>query len=260
MSSKGNFKNIPPPPGSRATSSYARFIPREELGEVASWNPDTFGERRQTPRTGHPAQHSADSPPPLAAEPTAEEWRARIATARKQGYQDGYRDGTAALESFKQTFAAQATAQIGDLIEGFDAQFTALDQRLAHTVTQVAVQLAKNVLRAELQQNPAVVARVASEAVNAVLLSARHISVHLHPADLPLVAEGAEEALQARGARLQADASVERGGVLVVSDVGSVDAAVSVRWAQAVAALGVDEALDDAPAPPASPTSHGALG
>ena len=261
MSSKGNgFKNIPPPPGSRTASSYARFIPREELGEVASWNPNTFGERRQTPRTGHPAQHRADSPPPTPAEPTADEWQARITAARKQGYQDGYRDGTAALESFKQTFAAQATAQIGDLIEGFDAQFAALDQRLAHTVTQVAVQLAKNVLRAELQQNPAVVAHVASEAVNAVMLSARHITVHLHPADLPLVAEGAEEALQARSARLQADASIARGGVLVVSDVGSVDASVHVRWAQAVAAMGVSETLDDAPATPALPSSHGALG
>jgi len=271
MSSKGNgFKNIPPPPGSRASSSYARFIPREELGEVGSWNPDAFGERRQTPRTGHPAQHAADSQPPAPAAPTTDEWRSRIATARQQGYQDGYRDGTAALESFKQTFAAQATAQIGDLIEGFDAQFAALDQRLAHTVTQVAVQLARNVLRAELQMNPAVVARVASEAVNAVMLSARHISVHLHPADLPLVAEGAEEALQARGARLQADASIARGGVLVVSDVGAVDAAVSVRWAQAVAALGVDEPLDAAPkasasaaasaAPSASPSTLGALG
>jgi flagellar assembly protein FliH len=261
MSSKGNgFKNIPPPPGSRATSSYARFIPREELGEVASWNPNTFGERRETPRTGHPAQNAADSPPPTPAEPTTEEWRARIATARKQGYQDGYRDGTAALESFKQTFAAQATAQIGDLLEGFDAQFAALDHRLAQTVTQVAVQLAKHVLRAELQQNPAVVARVASEAVNAVMLSARHISVHLHPADLPLVAEGAEEALQARGARLQADASIARGGVLVVSDVGAVDASVAVRWAQAVAALGVNEPLDDAPTTPAPPSTHGALG
>lgn len=260
MSSKGNgFRNIPPPPGSRTASSYARFIPREELGKVGAWNPDVLGERRQTPRTGHPAQNAPDAPPPPPAEPTAAEWRARIATARQQGYQDGYRDGTAALESFKQTFSAQATAQIGALIEGFDAQFAALDQRLAQSVTQVAVQLAKNVLRAELQQNPAIVAAVAMEAVNAVMLSARHISVHVHPADLPLVADGAEEALQARGARLLADTSIDRGGVLVVSDVGSVDAGVAARWAQAAAALGVAEPWHEPP-PAAATTIHGALG
>ena len=198
-----------------------------------------MGERRQTPRTGHPATHGEDA----AAKPpetTEAEWRSRIAAARQQGYQDGYRDGTAALESFKLSFTSQATAQIGALLDSFDSQFAALDRRLAQNITQVAVQLAQQVLRAELEQNPAVVAAVASEAVNSVMLSARHISVHVHPADLPLVAEGCEEALRARGARLMPDASLERGGVRVVSDAGTVDATVATRWAQAAATLGAD--------------------
>jgi flagellar assembly protein FliH len=76
--------------------------------------------------------------------------------------------------------------------------------------------------------------------------------VHVHPLDLPLVAEGAEEALTARGARLQSDTSLARGGVLVQSDVGAVDARIASRWAQAAAALGsalpwVDEAGVDTP-------------
>jgi len=102
------------------------------------------------------------------------------------------------------------------------------------------------VLRAELQSHPELVARVAAEAINNVLLSARHITVHVHPQDLPLVAEGAEEALQARGARLLASTTVERGGVLVESDVGAVDARIATRWRQAAAALGgEDEAWAD---------------
>ncbi|MDO9073491.1 MAG: FliH/SctL family protein, partial [Rubrivivax sp.] len=64
-------------------------------------------------------------------------------------------------------------------------------------------------------------------------------------ADLPLVSEGAADALEARGARLHADASIQRGGVLVQSDVGAVDARIGVRWAQAAAALGSKLALDE---------------
>lgn len=252
-SSKG-YKNIPPPPGSKAGSVLSRFIPREELGDFASWTPGALGglgERRQSPRSGpapavsaHPAGAagggSAMPQDAAAAEPDEAEWRARIAAARQQGYQDGYRDGTAALDGFKLSFSSQATAQIGALLDGFDAQFAALDRRLASNVTQIAVQIAQQVLRAELQQNPAVVAHVAAEAVSAVMLSARHISVHVHPADMPLVAEGAEESLRARGARLLPDASLERGGVRVVSDAGSLDATVATRWAQAAAVLGAD--------------------
>jgi flagellar assembly protein FliH len=86
--------------------------------------------------------------------------------------------------------------------------------------------------------------------VGAVMLSARHISVQVHPLDLPLVAQGAEETLNARGARLSANAQVERGGVLVHSDVGNIDARIGTRWSQAAAALGSvlplqDDADDD---------------
>ncbi len=234
------FRNVPPPAGAKPSSPYQRFIPREELGEFASWKPGTFGDPGQA--------DAAQAPAAEPAEPTTEEWRERVAAARQAGYQEGYRDGLVALENFKQNFAQQATAQVGALLQAFDEQLVALDARIAQALTQTAVQMARQVLRAELQQRPEVVARVAAEAVNAVMLSARHIVVHVNPHDLPLVAEGAQEALDARGARLHADTSVERGGVLVQSEVGAIDARIAQRWAQAAAALGSSETFTEAAA------------
>ena len=240
MSSKPGIRNIPPPPNSKAGSSYTRFIPREELGDFASWTPGAFGAGTGAGPAQGPGPQATPEPPP---EPTAADWQARVAAARQAGYQDGYRDGLAALEEFKASFAQQATAQVGALLEAFDRQTERLDAQLAGTVARTAVQLAAQVLRHELATNPQLVASVASEAVNAVLLSARHIIVHVHPQDLPLVAEGAEEALAARGARLLPDATLARGDVVVDSDVGHIDARVEMRWAQALAALGVAEAV-----------------
>ncbi|MFY9514330.1 MAG: FliH/SctL family protein [Rubrivivax sp.] len=225
-------RNVPPPPNSKPASAYTRFIPREELGDFAAWRPGTFGGGVA------PEEPPVQAEPAAPAEPTAEEWQAKIAAARQAGYQDGYRDGLVALEGFKQSFAQQATSQVGALLQSFDAQLDRLDQELAASVARTAVQLARQVLRAELQQHPERVGQVATEAVNNVLLSARHITVQVHPADLPLVAEGAEEALKARGARLLANKAIERGGVLVESDVGSIDARIATRWAQAAANFG----------------------
>ena len=236
------FKNVPPPGGAKPANAYTRFIPREELGSFSAWSPGSLG-----PQAG------ADAAAPVPAEPSVGEWHSRIAAARQTGYQDGYRDGLVALESFKQTFASQATAQIGALLASFDAQLDRLDTELAETVARTAVQLARQVLRAELQAHPELVARVAGEAVNAVLMSARHITVQVHPLDLPLVAEGAEEALLARGARLLANKAMERGGVLVESDVGCIDARVASRWAQAAANLGTEETWVDAGTPEGTP-------
>jgi flagellar assembly protein FliH len=239
MSSKPGIRNVPPPPNSKAGTPYTRFIPREELGDFASWTPGAFagvgGAAGAGPVGGRPQPTAAATQPP---EPSAAEWQQRIAAARQAGYQDGYRDGLAALENFKSAFAQQATAQIGALLEAFDRQTQALDARVAEALALTARQLAAQVLRHELSVQPALVAGVAAEAVHEVMLSARQVSVYAHPDDLPLIAEGAAEALAQRGARLIADTTLVRGDVVVDSDVGHVDARVQTRWAQALAALG----------------------
>ena len=242
-SKAAGFRNIPPPQGSRAGAAYTRFIPREELGDFANWQPGSFagsGSPVDSTATAAAAAAAAQSAPaPVAAPPpSAADWQARVTAARQSGYHDGYRDGLVALENFKHSFAQQATSQIGTLLDAFDEQLAALDGEMAQALARTAVLLAQQVLRCELAQRPELVAQVASEAVNAVMLSARHIAVHVHPQDLHLVAEGAEESLAARGARLHADAAIERGGVLVQSDVGAIDARIAARWAQAAAALG----------------------
>ena len=237
--SKPNFRNVPPPPGSTAATPSQRFIPREELGSYASWQPGTFGQRANAP--------AAAAAPAAVPEPTSADWQARVAAARQAGYQDGYRDGLVALESFKASFAQQATSQIGALLDAFDEQLGSIDAEIAQQVAATAMQLARQVLRTELITRPELVAQVATEAVNAVMLSARHISVQVHPLDLPLVAEGAEEALQARRARLMANPSIQRGGVLVQSEVGAIDARIASRWAQAATAMGSTLPLEDTP-------------
>jgi len=93
------------------------------------------------------------------------------------------------------------------------------------------------------------VAAVAQEAIEALLLSARHVSVRVHPDDQPLVAQGAAEILQARGARLVADPAVTRGGCLVESDIGIIDASIESRWRRAAAALGSQSPWGEEPTP-----------
>lgn len=239
MSNSSNFArrallNIPSPNPERG--SYARFIPREELGEVESWHMDSFG-HKAAPK---PAPEAPAEPPPPAG-PSAEEWQLRVDGARQAGYQAGYRDGTAALDGFKKSHAEQTRAELARLMQSLNDEFDRLHEQLADVVTRIAVQLARQVVRSELQTTPGHVATVAAEAVESVLHSARHITVHLHPADLPLVADAAQEVLQARGARLVASAGIERGGCRVESDVGAVDARIATRWAQAADALGSDQ-------------------
>lgn len=235
MSSSKPFapRQVPPPPNSRTAASYTRFIPREELQDFASWKPDAFGQPQAAPQ--HMPEPEA---PPQEPEPSIEEWLAEVRIARQAGYQDGYRDGLVALESFKQTFAQQMSGQFGVLLGSFESQLEALEQGIAATVAKVATQLARQVVRHELATRPELVAQVAQEAVHAVLMSARHIVVEVNPADHALVQVSAADALAARGARLVAQPDIERGGCLIDTDAGTIDARIESRWNDAILALG----------------------
>ncbi|MEQ1686465.1 MAG: FliH/SctL family protein [Burkholderiaceae bacterium] len=237
-------KNIPLPADGARASAYARFIPREELGGFAAWNPGPLG--------GGPAP--SPSTPRAAAEPPkqdpAELLAAQLRAARQSGYQDGYRDGLVALEAFKQSFASQTTAQIGLLMESLGAGMNGLQQDMARTLAICATHLARQIVRTELATEPARIAAVAHEALDTLLLSARHITLSVHPDDHALVAQGAAEVLAARGARLLSDASMTRGGCLVESDIGVIDASIETRWRRAAASLGSDEPWEPAAVPP----------
>lgn len=240
----GDFASERPAPArsAGATSPHTRFIPREELRGFAAWAP---GDLQQPAR---PARRAEDSAPDAAARAAAvaEEVRA----ARQSGYQDGYRDGLVALEGFKQSYAQQTTRQIGQLVQSVGDELDRLQQDLADAVAATALQLARQLVRHELSARPELVAVVARDAVEALVAGARHVTLRVHADDLPLVAAGAAEVLEARGARLVADPAVRRGGCVVESDGGRVDARVEARWAQAAAAIGQSQPWTDDGATP----------
>jgi flagellar assembly protein FliH len=219
-------RQVPPPPGSKPANSYSRFIPREELNSFAAWTPGSLSGGNETPNTG---VHRPEPPAPPAPNPV-DELMAQLKQVRQTGYQDGYR---------------------GAIVQGFGQQLDDLQQDMARALAVTATQLAKQMVRSELSVQPELVAVVATEAVDTLLLSARHITVRVHPDDHALVAQGASDVLAARGARLLSDADVLRGGCLVESDIGVIDATLEARWRRVAASLGCEQEWegDEAPLP-----------
>lgn len=227
------------------TPTYARFIPREELGRVAAWVPDSL-DRRQTAASATPAPAPPPIDPEVARAARQAQLQQRFAEVFEQGRRQGQEDTTRtmreearqALDTFRRQQATEVGTPVAALLTQFQQGLDSVEQALARRLAGIAMQMARQVVRHELQTNAALVVDVTQEALAEVLLSARHITVKVHPTDFALVEQGCADAFEARGARLIADAHVERGGCLVESDLGAVDARLSTRWAGAVAAMG----------------------
>jgi flagellar assembly protein FliH len=250
-SDKRGPRQVPPPQGvaPRPAGGYSRFIPREELEGFASWTPDAFvgladEVGAMPPRGGLRAPLPEPvAPPPAAAMPTGpseDDWLQRVQDARQQGYQDGYRDGLEALDAARRQHLQQVSAQFAALHAAFDTQIESLEQRMAEAVTATALALARQVVRSELVQRPELVRQVAQEAIGAVMLSARHLRLRLNPEDLALVTADDGEGLRAREVQVQPDPAIGRGGCVVESNLGRVDARIEARWAQAAAVFGAE--------------------
>jgi len=234
-----------------STATYARFIPREELGRAVAWVPDSLDARLRR-EAGKAAGHEASPAPPPPVDPEVQraarhaQLQARLAEVFAQGRQLGCEEtaermraeAAEAMALFRQQQASEVGAPVAALLVQFQQGIDVLEQSLARRLAGIAMQMARQVVRSELQTSAALVVDVAQEALAEVLLSARHITVKVHPEDLVAVEQGCADAFEARGARLIADTHIERGGCLVESDLGVVDARLATRWASAVAAMG----------------------
>lgn len=147
--------------------------------------------------------------------------------ARQQGYDEGFAAGTeqARAESMSEREQQQAAAQ-HDQLQRLQAVIDAL-QQLAYNadamfepMKKLAVHLAEQLVRGELQQSPQAISRLVDNALRELNASGdKAVVVHLHPEDLeaykPTVAGFADSLV------LRPDAQLERGSVRASLD-GSV--------------------------------------
>jgi flagellar assembly protein FliH len=232
-----------------------------------AWVPDSLDARLRR-ETGKAAGHEpSPAPPPVDPEVQRAarhaQLQARLAEVFAQGRQLGCEEtaermraeAAEALAAFQQKQASDVGAPVAALLVQFQQGIDALEQSLARRLAGIAMQMARQVVRSELQTSATLVVDVTQEALAEVLLSARHITVKVHPEDLTWIEQGCADAFEARGARLLADTHIERGGCLVESDLGVVDARLATRWASAVAAMGapVLAAVDASDNPAATP-------
>lgn len=147
-----------------------------------------------------------------------------VAGGRDQGYRDG---------------VAQAQGEVqGQLIEAISALTAAgeeryrLSQQHEPALADLALQIARKVIGEHLVVDPSLVTGIVRDAIND-LEPSTSLYVHLHPDDVPIVAGSRTELERlVRGTgeiELVADETVDRGGVVLRSPVGDVDARIATK-------------------------------
>ncbi|QGZ39240.1 flagellar assembly protein FliH [Pseudoduganella flava] len=180
--------------------------------------------------------------PPPPEYPTEEELAAIREEARQQGYQEGYEQGHRAGEDEAIREGEEATkaalAPLANLAGHFAEALRGADQLVANDVLDLALHLARNMLKQALPARPELIIPIVQDAIAYLPSMQKPAMLMLNPEDAAIVRNAIGEELDKGGWSVIDDASIERGGCKIDTPSNQIDAQVQARWARLAHAVG----------------------
>lgn len=168
---------------------------------------------------------------PALKVPTAEELEALQRAAPEEGFREGFADGR---QRGYASGEAAVKAQL-DALQGIVLQLAEplekVDDAVVQAVSDLAVLIARHLVRRELKANPGEVVGVVRESMRHLPIAPRAARIRLHPEDAELVQSAFALGDDERSWRLEPDPLITRGGCIVETDSSRIDASVESRLA-----------------------------
>ena len=115
----------------------------------------------------------------------------------------------------------------------------------APLILDLACDIARQVLRQELQTPTGHLRGVIGEALELIVEDGLPSTVRMHPDDLVLMKDALEDTLGENAPEFVADVTITPGGCLIQTPSSTVDATIEKRWTRVVGNLGLDTAWDE---------------
>lgn len=203
--------------------------PKELQSAYQRWEMNSFGDER-------PSVVAKRAPEPQA--PSEDALNAIREEARLIGYDEGHAAGYADGLAIGRADAARELAHLQSIAVTFGNALSGADEAIANEVLELALQLAKGMLRAALEVKPELIIPLVREAIGYLPVLQQPAILLLNPLDAPIVRDSIGDELDKSGWRVSEDPQIERGGCRIETASNQIDAQASSRWQRLASALG----------------------
>jgi len=203
--------------------------PKELQSAYQRWEMNSFGDER-------PSVVAKRAPEPQA--PSEDALNAIREEARLIGYDEGHAAGYADGLAIGRADAARELAHLQSIAVTFGNALSGADEAIANEVLELALQLAKGMLRAALEVKPELIIPLVREAIGYLPVLQQPAILLLNPQDAPIVRDSIGDELDKSGWRVSEDPQIERGGCRIETASNQIDAQASSRWQRLASALG----------------------
>lgn len=198
-----------------------------------------------------PAQKPAPpaAPAPRVADPEAER-RQALDEAREAGYQAGLEEAIRTEVEFLRARAEEEHAVLRSLMRSINERLDRLTGELERDAFRFALAVAGRILKTAVQEDREIVVRQVREAVRRVV-GVESIILRVNPADEAVVREQRDRILSSadsiRQVVIEPDEAIERGGCIIETASGTIDARIATQLKQIEAVLFSSQASRETP-------------
>ncbi len=153
-----------------------------------------------------------------------------LSEGRETGYAEGHAEG---LE-----LARQEAERLKQLAQAAADSIDKMEATTGDALLSLALSVAEQVLRSTLSAEPERILDLIRDVVQVDGSQQGLLKLRLNPDDLDLVDQYLQRDATITQWRLQADPSIERGGCIVETALGNIDATLQTRWQRVVSTLG----------------------
>jgi flagellar assembly protein FliH len=181
-----------------------------------------------------------------------------FAMGRKEGRAQGQKEMREELDRRQAEIEGQLHAlkdqakRLEDFLDLLAEPLQRLDESVESSIADLAVLLARHLVRRELRTHRGEVVAVVREALAHLPAASRHPRLRLHPEDLDLVRTALGLGDEEKTWRIEADPLISRGGCLVETETSFIDATVEARLNALIARMLGGERRGDATQPATS--------
>jgi len=216
----------------------SNIIPKERLSAYQRWELASLGEEPQPKEDPAQAKQEAEVLARQLVQMQEEARRQGYAAGLEQGHAEGFEAGR--VEGFEASRAKveHEAAVLREVANTFSVETAQASETIADDMLDLALDLAKAMLKTALKIRPELVLPVVGEAIRYLPSLQQPALLVLHPEDAPIVRHHLGDELDKSGWRIAEDPNTERGGCRVETPSNQIDAAASVRWQRLTEALG----------------------
>lgn len=178
------------------------------------------------------AQPDSASENPAAVDP-GEAARRAVSEAYQQGVEAGKKELSESLQEELDRKLEDAAANFDSLVREFGAEIGRLNQDFDKAIVTLAIAIARRVVAREIDVDEGAVLARSREAIRKII-GVEKIKIHVNPSDeeyirghrneLSVYADSVKEIV------IEADNKVDRGGCVIESELGNIDARVSTQF------------------------------